>query len=154
MVTDNKVSEVQSAEDPHNAPEDTGRMFTQEEVNKIIQQRLAKVKEVKRATESEIAELAEKATAARNAELDAREQRISCQLYLIQKGYPAELMDALDTSDSDSFKQKADSLVHAMSRSYRAPLGSPEPINIGGGIEKAFSANNKHEPKQWPAASD
>lgn len=132
----------------------SGRMFTQEEVNHIIKQRLAKVKEINKATEEEIAKQVEEATASRTAELDAREKRLECRSYLIENGYPEELLDALDTSDAETFKQKADTLAGIIAKNRPvAPLGSGEPVltgKLGGALQDAFSANNAHKPKKWP----
>lgn len=130
------------------------RMFTQDEVNRIIKQRLAKVKETNMATEEEIARMVDEATAARNAELDTKENQLNCRLYVAEKGYPKQLLDALDTSNLDNFKQKADSLMSAfVHRNTQAPIGSAEPSysgKQGGEIEMAFSQEQRHTPKQWP----
>lgn len=153
MSNDNNASEdhnLQSNVDEH---AEDGRMFTQEEVNRIIKQRLAKVKETNMATEEEISKKVDEAVAARTAELDAKEQLINCRQYLIEKRYPKELLNALDTSDFDNFKQKADSLVSVFAGVGRsAPFGSVEARldAKGGALDHAFNSNQKHTPKKWP----
>lgn len=103
---DEMNNEVNKEAQPNTQPADNGnqgsdRMFTQAEVDKIIKERLARAKATpKEPTEAEIREL----------ELTARERRLSCREYLIDKGYPAELMDVIDTSDIEGFKTKADTV--------------------------------------------
>lgn len=127
-----------------------GRLFTQEEVNKIVKTRLAKVKEANQAAEDRVAEAVKEATAARLAELDARERRLDCRDFLIVQGYPEELLDALDTSDVEAFKNKARSLVGVLGKGRDvAPLGSGE-ATISGSFKKAFAQEQAHKPKGWP----
>lgn len=80
-------------------PEESGgpgaeRMFTQEEVNRIVSERLARERE--KGTPSE-ADQREKALAAREAVL-------ACREYVSAQGYPEGLLEVLDTSDADKFK--------------------------------------------------
>ena len=157
MNNDNKALEGQTTEITEEKTEE--RLFTQDEVNRIIKQRLSKVKETNMATEEEIAKLAAEATASRNAELDKKEQLLNCRSYLIEKGYPVQLLDSLDTSNADAFKKKADSLVNALTGAlrgaYTVPLGTPEPVVTGRTmLQQAFSADTKHEPKKWPPQYD
>lgn len=97
---DNQPSNAAPAENGEQA----GRMFTQDEVNKIVSDRLARDRE-KRSTQQQDDE---KETA-----LKARESRLDCREYLSEKKYPAELLDVLDTSDVEHFKAAADK-IHAM----------------------------------------
>lgn len=97
---DNQPSNAAPAENGEQA----GRMFTQDEVNKIVSDRLARDRE-KRSTQQQDDE---KETA-----LKARESRLDCREYLSEKKYPAELLDVLDTSDVEKFKAAADK-IHAM----------------------------------------
>lgn len=123
--------------------ESTEKLFTQEQVNEIIKKRLKNQKEI----ESSMQEVN-----TRTAELTARENRLSCREYLLEKGYPAELLDIIDTSDVDTFKNKADkaSVVFESRQHSRfvAPLASTESI-MQGNISHAFE-NTKHQPKQYP----
>lgn len=78
-----------------------GKMFTQDEVNKIVSDRLARDREKRSAQQQEdTKELA----------LKARESRLDCREYLSEKKYPAELLEVLDTSDVEKFKAVADKL--------------------------------------------
>lgn len=80
------------------------RTFTQEEVNRIVSERLARDRadRAKPSPEDE-----------REQALKAREARLDCREYLDTQGYPAALLDVLDSSDTAKFKSAADKLVKA-----------------------------------------
>ena len=142
-VLKNVVSEEVAAGAP-NEPETTEKLFTQEQVNEIIKKRLRNQKEAE-ATMQEVN--------ARNAELTARERRLNCREYLMEKGYPAELLDIIDTTDVEAFKNKADRASGVFENRQRsqfvAPLASTEPI-MKDEVKEAFE-NTKHKPKgYWP----
>lgn len=91
---------------PTNAPaaenaDQAGKMFTQDEVNKIVSDRLARDREKRSAQQQEDA---------KESALKARESRLDCREYLSEKKYPAELLDVLDTSDVEKFKAAADKI--------------------------------------------
>lgn len=79
-----------------------GRTFTQDDVNRIVSERLAHEREKLQASARDTER--EKALAAREARLDCRE-------YLDAQGYPAALLDVLDSSDTDRFKTAVEKLV-------------------------------------------
>lgn len=88
-------------------PEGNGepqKTFTQEDVNRIVQDRLAREKE--RAETTLKAEFDGK-----NAALTERENRLSCKEYVIEKGLDPRLLDILDTSNVDYFKGITDKLA-------------------------------------------
>lgn len=92
-----KETEGQAATQPE-ANGASGRTFTQEEVNKIISERLAK----ERAKgESEVA------VSQREQLLRERENRLTCQEYLREQGLREELLEVLDTKDPADFQAKA-----------------------------------------------
>ena len=68
----------------------TERTFTQEEVNRIVSERLAREREKMAPSEAD----------QREKELTA----LACKEYINAKGYPAELLEVLDTSDAERFK--------------------------------------------------
>lgn len=77
------------------------RLFTQEEVNKIVGERLARYKaKTEPAPEDQ-----------REQALKARETRLECREYIQDKGYPRELLDILDTADGEKFKAAAEQLA-------------------------------------------
>lgn len=80
-----------------------GRTFTQEEVNRIVADRLAR--ERAKAEPSPADE--------REQALKAREAKLDCREYLDAQGYPAALLDALDCSDAARFKASVEKLVKA-----------------------------------------
>ena len=117
-----------------------GKMFTQEQVNEIVKKRLAKVKQ------QEGTEPPEDYTA-KAAELTAKENRLSCREYLIEKRYPKELLDTIDTSDVEKFKEKADMLQSIYGKKNVQPFGSAEFDGYGDGpVKQAFSYGRKHKP--------
>lgn len=76
-----------------------GKTFTQEEVNRIVSERLARERE-KLPKDDE-----------REKALKAREARLDCRDYLDSKKYPAALLDVLDSSDVEKFKAAVDNMV-------------------------------------------
>ena len=91
-------------------PEDNGaaagKTFTQEDVNRIVSERLARERDkaaAERAKEDPLEQ--------REKDLSAREAAMSCKEYIREKGYPAALVDVFDTSDADKFKTQVDKLL-------------------------------------------
>ena len=123
------------------------KTFTQEEVNRIIADRLAR----ERAKASEPSSEETK----RTAELNARESRLNCKEFLMQSGYPMELLELLDTSDFENFKEKTEKLDEAMNNPRNARRCQATPSFhanevVTDTIAEAFSINSKHIPKgQW-----
>ena len=93
------------------------RTFTQEEVNRIVAERLARERAK---TEPSPADEREQA-------LKAREARLDCREYLDTQGYPAALLDVLDSSDAAKFKTSVDKLVKA----FPALIGAQRPTFEG-----------------------
>lgn len=134
---------------PETQPEDNGvqseRKFTQEEVNRIVQDRLAKDRTKSERTQQEHKDQAQK-------DLAARESRLDCREYLIDKDYPKELLDCIDTSNPEEFKTKVEAAFRAIT--YRTPR-EPAPLKstedyIYDNLGSAFEYGRKHEPKQFP----
>ena len=97
--------ETMNTQQPTNStPEDNGgqggKMFTQDEVNRIVSDRLARERAKAEPQEDE-----------REKALKARESRMDCREYIASKKYPPALLDVLDISDSEKFKAVADKLV-------------------------------------------
>ena len=74
-----------------------GRTFTQEDVNRIVQDRLAKDREK-----------ASKELGEREQELAQREFRLNSRQKLIDRGYPESILDALDCSSEEAFSKALD----------------------------------------------
>lgn len=85
-MTENKTAMQNTEPETTPTPEDAGgqgeRLFTQEELNRIVGDRLARAKR-------------ETDTDEREAALKAREARLDCREFLSDKKYPAELLHAL-----------------------------------------------------------
>ena len=124
-----------------------GRLFTQEEVNSIVKDRLQRDREKRKPEQAAALE-------ARTAELNARESRLDCKAFLLESGYPEKLLDIIDTSDIEKFKSKAAEAAAAFgsrrsgSRSgdrslYRFCAEETCRDTIG----EAFNQNQKHKPK-------
>ena len=84
----NTQQQTQTQQDPTPGAKG-GRTFTQDDVNRIVSERLAHEREKLQASAKDTER--EKALAAREARLDCRE-------YLDAQGYPAALLDVLDGS--------------------------------------------------------
>ena len=114
-INTNQSTEQQPETTP--TPEASGdqgeKLFTQADLDRIIGERLARERaKAEPSPEDE-----------REAALKAREARMDCREFITEGGYPSELMDLLDTSDSEKFKtavEKLDSLVGLPSK-HRKP---------------------------------
>ena len=77
------------------------KMFTQDEVNTIVSERLKRDREKRTETNTENE---------REKALAERENRLSCREYITEKNYNAELLNILDTTDVEKFKAAADKI--------------------------------------------
>lgn len=103
-----------------------GKTFTQEEVNRIVSDRLARERE-KQPKDDE-----------REQALKAREARLDCRDYLDSKKYPVALMDVLDSSDVEKFKAAADSLAKQFPAAF-TEQPAPPPYAAGTGTGRVFT---------------
>ncbi len=94
-----------------------GRTFTQEEVNRIVADRLAREKAKAEPSPADEREQA----------LKAREAKLDCREYLDAQGYHAALLDVLDSSDTVKFKASVEKLVKA----FPALIGAQRPTFKG-----------------------
>lgn len=125
---------------------DTGgqgeRLFTQDEVNRIVKERLLRDR-------SKASQEQQDKSAARAAELDARENRLTCREYLLEKGLPAELLDTIDTSNPEDFKRKAENTAAAFSAKKPRTVHKfvqHENYDAADVIAEAFK-NDRHTPR-------
>ena len=112
-----------------NGDQSGGKMFTQEDVNRIVSERLARDRE-KRSTQQQDEE---KETA-----LKARESRLDCREYVTEKKYSAELLDLLDTSDVDKFKETVEKLADIFGRGRPHFVDPPKFTDPKGNGNPAF----------------
>ena len=127
------MSEINTNQNPEQqpttpTPEASGgqgeKLFTQADVDRIVGDRLARVKR-------------DKATDEREAALKARENRLDCREFLSDKKYPTELLDILPTADVEAFKASVEQLAGLFRRmeddgptimvDLAAPLGGSLP---------------------------
>lgn len=103
-----------------------GRTFTQEEVNKIVSERLQKER-VKLAAE---AQSQEPQLSQREQNLAARENRLTCLEYLRTQDLPQELLEIVNTEDAAKFRQRIARLLELCpaldKRSAQPPVFSLE----------------------------
>ena len=105
-------------------PEENGgeKLFTQDDVNRIISERLAREREKPRDGEREAA-LNEREKA-----LEAREALIACRDFAstlkIRDAHKGILLDALDTTDVEKFKAAANKLIEGLHLTY-GPIPAP-----------------------------
>lgn len=92
------AEENKNTQQGENEPE-SGKTFTQEEVNKIVQQRL------ERAKSKEPDELAK-----REAELNKREMNLTIREQLSSAGLPNELAGVISAQDEDEVREKIEIL--------------------------------------------
>ena len=99
MNENNTANREQSnTQTPEENGGNAGKMFTQDEVNRIISERLTRERERNTANRGDEREQA----------LKARENRLECRDYLAEKGYPSKLIDVLGDMDSEKFKGVVD----------------------------------------------
>ena len=138
---------------PEENGDQTERTFTQDEVNRIVKDRLAKERAKTEHSQQEHDDQREK-------ELNARECRIECREFLLEKGYPSDMLDSMDTSNPEKFKQEAERIYTAIARSCADNLNdfqgreTPSFTPFDGKpkaneLDQAFSRSAKHTPKKW-----
>lgn len=89
----------------------TEKTFTQEEVNNIVQERLARERAK---TEPSPLDLREK-------ELVARESAMTCREYIAEKNYPKELLDLFDTTDQEAFQKNVEKMAELFPSVFTPP---------------------------------
>lgn len=116
---------------PEQAAEPEKKLFTQEEVNKIIANKLERLRkqaaeEQAEANRAELEQIKAEIEQSR-AELSARETVLQCKEYVQKQGYPPKLIDIINTDNYQEFKEKADMLAGIKWQENRvAPLMSTE----------------------------
>lgn len=115
--------DVEAAKADPGAKGDGGKTFTQEDVNRIVSERLARDR-ADRAAPSPADE--------REQALKAREARLDCRDFLDGKKLPAALLDVLDCSDVEKFKAAVGVMVDKFPAIARADE-VPPPYAAGTG---------------------
>ena len=109
-----KTNQVNQEQATPQANGQTEKLFTQDELNRILTERLKReqmkyIRAANTRVQQKEAELIE-----REKKLAAREMRLNCREYVKEKGFPAEQLDALNTCDFEGFKKKADGIYAAL----------------------------------------
>lgn len=116
------------------------RTFTQEDVNRIVQERLAKER-------NKGAGNGESDLDKRAAELDKRERRLDAVEQLRKNGLPDYLVDALNIDTEDSFQNSMKAILRMKGEvtekppkiiGYGSPIGSVGTGTSGDPIREAF----------------
>lgn len=145
--TTTQNTDIQQAQQPNADPAETGenkgKLFTQDEVNRIVSERLNRERERAAQAAAQAAEPApDDDTARRRAELTEAENRIKCKEFLLDnKQYPAALLDLYDTKDFEAFKANAEKLLKAFPQ-LRASGG----IRVNSGPFLSYTAGELSEP--------
>lgn len=150
VETQSNEAKTEATMDARHSP---SKLFTQAEVNTIIGDRLQRVrKQCKAEFEAELQErIAELET--REAAIVQRENTVACREYLIEKGYPAELLEIIDTNNVEDFKGKADkaqAIVGSRPNKYPSVLDAGEVLHIPSASNRSAFDKVKHTPKQFP----
>jgi len=119
----NKVAQPENTTPPEGNGTPAGKTFTQDDIDRIISERLARER-----AKAEPDPLVE-----RDKALTARENALTCKEYLTEKGYPAALLDILDTTSTDLFKNKVDALVSVLPELNPA-IGGKIPVATWGTV--------------------
>lgn len=96
---------------PAGADAGTQKTFTQDEVNNIVQERLARERAKNEPTPEQI----------REKDLAARESAMTCKEYIAEKNYPKGLLELFDTADHEQFKQKVDKMKELFPGAFTDP---------------------------------
>ena len=117
------------------------KQFTQEDVDRIVQERLKRSREgMMKAEKQELS--------ARMEEVDRRENRLTCREYLMDNGYPIGLLDVIETGDVEAFKEKVDKVSDFFAnrpKTFETPLASTEDAMHS--RDAAFRRDYKRTPK-------
>ena len=112
-----------------------GKTFTQDEVNRIVSDRLNK----ERATQGNAAEQLEQLNQREQA-LNARESKLTCMEYIKSEKLPEGLMEVFDTSNAEQFKASVGKLIKLYPQLN--PTGEPIPsFTIGGSGGKSCGSD-------------
>ena len=138
--------EVQAAAQP------AEKLFTQDEVNAIIQKRLAQVKKHEAAAISdESLQARAKELDEREAALNARETRQTCQNYLRERGLSDDLLDVFKTDNAEEFMKSVDnaqSLLGVAAYPAVKDGGSMPDTSFEPDFKSVFLNTPAHEPKK------
>ena len=122
-MTDNNTPNTTQQENTQpegNGP--AGKMFTQEEVNNIVRERLNRVKAGAAEQDERATALDEREAAVQQREqaMQQKESRAACEDHCKAKGYDTAFLDLLDTSDPERFTALLDKLHETAAAELKA----------------------------------
>lgn len=122
-MTDNNTPNTTQQENTQpegNGP--AGKMFTQEEVNNIVRERLNRVKAGAAEQDERATALDEREAAVQQREqaMQQKESRAACEVHCKTKGYDTAFLDLLDTSDQEKFTALVDKLHETAAAGLKA----------------------------------
>lgn len=101
-----------------NGGENTGKTFTQEEVNQIVSNRLKEERE-------KLKKEQDAAFADREKAINAREMRMTVAEELHKKGLPSSLVDAINCTDKDTMNKSIEILMQTYKSNVQEPQRTP-----------------------------
>ena len=118
--TQNTTQQENTTQPEGNGP--AGKMFTQEEVNTIVRERLNRVKAGAAEQDERATALDEREAAVQQREqaMQQKESRAACADHCKAKGYDSAFLDLLDTSDPETFTALVDKLHETATASLKA----------------------------------
>lgn len=129
MTDNNTPNTTQQANTPPEGNGTAGKMFTQEEVNSIVKDRLARERakgQTSGATDNSAAELDTE-----KAQLEADRQKLQdernafeCERYCKENGIDPKLVELIGNSDPEEFKEKTESLWSIFAKSQKNQPGA------------------------------
>ena len=134
-MTDNTTPNTnQQQSTPPEGNGSTGKMFTQEEVNTIVRERLARER-AKGTTEPDTTQSSEMDTekaalAAEREKLDADRKNFECERYCKENDIDVKLVELIGADEPEKFKEKAESLRSIFANASK-PVGIYELFSTG-----------------------
>lgn len=131
MAEEIKTTQQEPTTEPKPASgQEEKKLFSQEEVEQMISERLAQ-------NETTLGSITQK-----EQELNAREAQMNCREYVMEKSYPKVLLEVLDTSDAEKFKEAADKIQQAMGYTEN-PVRIKTGLSHAGGREVGWSDDDE-----------
>lgn len=129
-MTDNNTPNT--AQQENTQPEGNGtagKMFTQEEVNSIVKERLARERakgQTSGTADNPAAELDSEKTQLENDRQKLQDERnaFECERYCKENGIDTKLVDLIGSIDPEEFKEKAESLRNIFANSKNSQAGA------------------------------
>lgn len=156
-MTDNNT--VNTNQQTTTQPEEngsSGKLFTQDEVNNIVRERLNRAKAAAAEQDSRTVALDKREAdlKAKETEMQQREGRAACAEYCKAKGYDESVLDMLDTSNPEKFGETLDKLLTIAEAAYNKKLAAMKVPRFVGPIGDRSSGQpdpiaDAFKPKGW-----